>query len=101
MKRCPTCGCDYDDHFNYCSKCGAKLEDISYKDHESIEPEVVAGTYDSVTFLKEQKILRDEYSKRANNAFYFSIISVILCCCVITSVLSLTLAIRKSGRSTM
>ena len=93
MKRCPKCNFDYDDHFNYCSKCGEKLVDVECEEHEYIEPEVVAGTYDSVTFIKEQKTLRDEYSKRANNAFYFSIISIFLCCCLITSVLSLVLAI--------
>lgn len=93
MKKCPNCGYEVDDNSNYCSACGAKLEETISKDNETIEPEVIERTYDSDLFAKEQVELRDEYSRRVNNALYFSIISIFLCCCLITSVLSMVLSI--------
>lgn len=92
MKKCHYCGYETNDDSNYCSNCGKQLE-VENKNHETIEPEVVDRTYESDKFIKEQTILRDEFDKRANNAFAFSIISIFLCCCFITSILSLVLAI--------
>ena len=88
MKICPNCGNEVNDESNYCDKCGKSLVE-----NDVIEPEVVDRTYESDIFIKEQTLLRDEYSRRASNAFFLSIISLFLCCCTITLILSLVLSI--------
>ena len=88
MKICPNCGNEVKEDSNYCDKCGKSLVE-----NDVIEPEVVDRTYESDMFVKEQTLLRDEYSKRASNAFLFSILSLLLCCCAVLTIIPITLSI--------
>jgi len=92
LKKCPFCDEDVSNDSNYCHRCGRKLENFD-KDNVVLEGEVVGQTYGSDTFIKEQTLLRDEYSRRAHNAFLLSIVSIFLCCCLLTSIASLVLSI--------
>ena len=86
MKKCPYCGRELEDNDKYCFSCGREVL-------ETVEPTVVSENYDGDTFAKEQVLLRDRYSKRASNAFTLSIVSIVLCCCSITAIISLIFSI--------
>ena len=86
MKNCYKCGKEVEDNDKFCPNCGAAL-------NETVEAEVVSENYSGDEFEKEKVRLRDEYSRRAGNAFTLSIASVLLCCCSITAVISLIFSI--------
>ena len=86
MKRCPSCGEYVDDSARYCSKCGREII-------ETVDTTVVSENYDGDLYTKEQVLLRDQYAKRASNALTLSIVSIVLCCCSITAIISLIFSI--------
>ena len=89
MKKCRICGEIVEDSAKYCPKCGVELENYS----ETLEGEVIETPKENVNVALEHNRLRDEYSKRANTSFVLSIVSIVLCCCTITSIISLILSI--------
>lgn len=89
MKKCSFCGSLNDSLSKYCNKCGATFND----EKEYVEAEVIDNDYKSDDYLKEENILVNEYEVRAKTAFNLSIISVVLCCCTITSIISFVLSI--------
>ena len=89
MKKCSFCGSFNENSSQYCNKCGASFND----DREYVEAEVIDDNYNSDSFLREENRLVNEYGARARAAFNLSIISVALCCCTITSIISFVLSI--------
>lgn len=89
LKKCASCGNDVPNNSKFCPSCGRELEGKK----ETLNGEVIDGTYNDEISMKEKVILRDEYSRRANNALILSIVSIFLCCCTITSIVSLVLSI--------
>lgn len=89
MKKCSFCGALNDNSSQYCNKCGASFND----EKEYVEAEVIDKEYNSDEYLKEENRLVNEYQARAKTAFNLSIISVLLCCCTITSIISFILSI--------
>ncbi len=87
MKKCKNCGELIKDNDKYCPHCGVYNEE--YK--ETIDAEVVNGNEGNATFAYVKDI--SDYEKRASTAFTLSIVSVILCCCTITAIISLILSI--------
>lgn len=83
MKKCQICGTVVSDSSKYCSNCGAE-----------VNSEVVPSVYESNdSFTREEALLNSDYAKRAKTAFTLSIVSIVLCCCTITSIISLILSI--------
>ena len=86
MKRCPNCGEYIDDSDRFCSKCGKEVVEV-------VDTIVVSEDYNGDDYTKEQMLLRDQYSRRASNALTLSIVSIVLCCCSITAIISLIFSI--------
>lgn len=89
MRKCQICGEEVADNSKYCPKCGVELEGYN----EPLEGEVINEGYDNDNYVKEQAQLRDEYARRASNSLTLSIVSIVLCCCSITAIISLIFSI--------
>lgn len=91
MKKCQICGEIVTDSSKYCPKCGAELAGCS----ETIEGEVVENVVNvnEDKVLKESIMLRDEFARKASTNLTLSIVSIVLCCCTITSIISLVMSI--------
>ena len=59
MKKCPYCGTEVKDDAKYCHNCGYDVESIKAE---------VEHNYDVDEYTKDERALRDEFSKTADNA---------------------------------
>lgn len=109
---CPVCGRSLNTYCSnchsivpsgarFCPKCGTsvdgeKNETPTETPRVEVEGEVIHNGYyqhDDEVKTRESELLRNQYSRRANNAFILSIVSVFLCCCNITAIISFILSI--------
>ena len=84
MKKCPICGSLATDSARFCPRCGSEVNGGAT---------VYGSVYNGDSYAIEEKKLNEDYAKRAKSAFNLSIVSIILCCCTITSIVSLILSI--------
>lgn len=87
MKKCPFCGASLSSTSSHCPRCGVELKN----DTEVLEAEVMDKTYSDSYYIEENRL--EEYARRAKSAYNLSIVSVLLCCCTITSIISFVLSI--------
>ena len=91
MKKCRFCGAVIEDNEKYCSQCGVKVIENEETEKEVIDGEVVEETKSDAYLIEEAKL--DDFERRAKSNFNLSIISIVLCCCTITSIISFVLSI--------
>ena len=83
---CPSCGNKLDADAIFCSRCGKNL-------NPSPVVSTVTNTETPSNIDKELNDLNNVYAKKASTNLTLAIVSVVLCCCSITGILSLIFSI--------
>ena len=91
MKKCQFCGAVIEDNEKCCPQCGVKLSENDDVEKEVFDGEVVDKTASDEYLIEESKL--NDFEKRAKTNFNLSIVSIVLCCCTITSIISFVLSI--------
>ena len=83
---CPNCGNKLEADARFCSKCGKDLNP-----NPVVVPSMNNETISNID--KELNDLNNVYAKKASTNLTLAIVSVVLCCCSITGILSLIFSI--------